>query len=43
MNFQYVDIKIIWQSTQPSAQRQGRKLLEIPEYNLVLLCDHPEG
>ena len=36
-------LKSIQQSTQKSAQRQKCKSLDIPEGNLVLLCDHPEG
>ena len=36
-------LKSIQQSTQKSAQRQKCKLLDIPEGNLVLLHNHPEG
>ena len=36
-------LKSIQQSTQKSAQRQRCKSLDIPEGNLVLLHDHPEG
>ena len=36
-------LKSIQQSTQKSAQRQKCKSLDIPEGNVVLLCDHPEG
>ena len=36
-------LRSIRQSTQKSAGRLNQKLLEIPEGNLVLLRDHPEG
>ena len=36
-------LKSISQSTQKSAQRQKSKSTDIPEGNLVLLQDHPEG
>ena len=36
-------LKSIHQSTQKSAQRQKCKSLDIPEGNLVLFHDHPEG
>ena len=36
-------LKSIQQSTQKSVQRQKCKSLDIPEGNLVLLHDHPEG
>ena len=36
-------LRSIQQSMQKSAGRLNQKLLEIPEGNLVLLCDYPEG
>ena len=36
-------LKSIWQITQKSTERLNQKSLEIPEGNLVLLCDHLEG
>ena len=36
-------LRSICQSTQKNTERLNKKLLEIPEGNLVLLCDHPEG
>ena len=36
-------IKNIWQSMQKSAERLNQKSLDMPEGNLVLLHDHPEG
>ena len=36
-------LRSIWQSIQKSAERLNKKLLEIPEGNLILLHDHPEG